>query len=210
MACLETLLRQNASSHTHLWPRQILGVRVGLAGVNALGFREAPPKKRLLVISETDGCFVDGLSAATACAVGHRTLRLEDYGKVAATFVRVDNGRAVRVAPGLNLRERAFAYAPGEARPYFAQLRAYQLMPEEELLSIQEVGLKTPVERMMSRPGLRVNCSGCGEEIINERGVQRDGLTLCRPCAGDGYYRPALVYTFKISPFAFKEPGLRG
>jgi formylmethanofuran dehydrogenase subunit E len=41
---------------------------------------------RLLVISETDGCAVDGLIAATGCRVGSRTLRIQDFGKVAAIF----------------------------------------------------------------------------------------------------------------------------
>ena len=199
MPSLEPLLRKSEASHTHLCPRQILGVRIGLAGMKALGFSAAPVKKQLLVISEMDGCFVDGLTAATGCTVGHRTLRVEDYGKVAATFVRVDTRRAMRVAPDLDLRERAFEYAPGELRRYFAQLRAYQIMPDEEMVSIEEVGLNTPLERIVSKPGHRVNCSGCGEEIMNERGVLREGLRLCRACAGEGYYQPSLVYALKAS-----------
>ncbi len=83
------LLDKSMQDHDHLCPRQILGVRIGLAGMKALGFTEPPTKKQLLVISETDGCFVDGVIAATNCTVGHRTLRVEDYGKVAVTFVDV-------------------------------------------------------------------------------------------------------------------------
>lgn len=199
MPSLEPLLRKSAACHTHLCPRQVLGVRIGLAGLKALGFCASPVKKRLLVISEMDGCFVDGLTAATGCTVGHRTLRVEDYGKVAATFVGVETRRAVRVAPDLDLRERAFAYAPGEPRRYFAQLQAYQTMPDQEMLTIEEVGLNTPLERIISRPGQRVNCSECGEEIMNERGVLREGQQLCRACAGEGYYQPALAYALKTS-----------
>ena len=101
---LHVLLEKAANDHHHLCPRQVLGVRIGLAGMNALGFVEPPTNKRLLLISETDGCFVDGLWAATNCSVGHRTLRVEDYGKTAAVFVDVISGRAVRVA-----RRPAFA-----------------------------------------------------------------------------------------------------
>lgn len=194
MRSLELLLSKSKQSHTHLCPRQILGVRIGLAGMNATGFVDPPVKKKLLAISETDGCFVDGLSAATGCTVGHRTLRVEDYGKVAATFVNVQTGHAVRVAPAGNVRDRAFAYAPGERRPYFAQLRAYRVMPEEELLIFQQVRLNVSVGRMISRAGWRVNCSMCGEEIINEREILRDGLILCLACDGRGYYQPALPY----------------
>ena len=43
--------------------------------------------KRLYTFVETDGCFADGVMVATGCSLGHRTLRLIDYGKVAATFV---------------------------------------------------------------------------------------------------------------------------
>ena len=183
------LLEKSMQDHDHLCPRQILGVRIGLAGMKALGFDEPPTKKRLLVITETDGCFVDGLIAATDCTVGHRTLRVEDYGKVAATFVDVKTGRTVRVAPALDVRERAYAYAPDEPRHYFAQMQAYQVMPDEEMFAIQEVVLNASVQEIVSRPGVRVNCDVCGEEIMNEREVKQEGLTLCRACAHGGYYQ---------------------
>ena len=183
------LLEKSMQDHDHLCPRQILGVRIGLAGMKALGFDEPPTKKRLLVITETDGCFVDGLIAATDCTVGHRTLRVEDYGKVAATFVDVKTGRAVRVAPALDVRERAYAYAPSEPRHYFAQMQAYQVMPDEEMFAIQEVTLSVPVAKIISRAGVRVNCDVCGEEIMNEREIKQEGLTLCHTCAQGGYYQ---------------------
>lgn len=192
MLSLELLLHKSAISHTHLCPRQILGVRIGLAGMNALHFSDHPEKKRLLIISETDGCFVDGITAATGCTVGHRTLRVQDYGKVAATFIDTQTCRAVRVAPLPDIREKANTYAPGEPRRYFAQMRAYQVMTNDEMLTLQEVILGTPVKQIISRPGVRVNCEVCGEEIINNREILCDGLTLCRACDGDSYYQPLM------------------
>ena len=192
------LLEKSMKDHDHLCPRQILGVRISLAGMKAVGFTEQPMKKQLLVISETDGCFVDGITAATGCTVGHRTLRVEDYGKVAAAFVNVNTGHAVRVAPRLDVRERASAFVPEEARHYFAQLQAYQAMPDEEMLSIEEVMINTPIEQILSRPGIRVNCDICGEEIMNEREVHFEELTCCRSCAGNGYYQSLLTYPFQI------------
>jgi formylmethanofuran dehydrogenase subunit E len=137
---------------------------------------------------ESDGCFADGVTAATDCTVGHRTLRVEDYGKTAAVFVDTLTGRAVRVAPALDVRQKAYAYAPDEPRHYFAQMQAYQIMPDDEMFTVSEVQLKTPIEVIVSRPGVRVNCDVCGEEIINEREIKREGLTLCRACAGGAYY----------------------
>jgi formylmethanofuran dehydrogenase subunit E len=188
MTDLQSLLAISSSHHNHLCPRQILGVRIGLVGAKALGLEPPLSDKRLLVILETDGCFADGITAATGCTVGHRTLRVEDYGKIAATFVDTHTGRALRVAPCPDCRQRAYAYAPDEPRHYFAQMQAYQVMPDDELLTIQEVELATPVGQIISRPGLRVNCAACGEEIVNERQVIHEGLTLCLHCAGHSYY----------------------
>lgn len=196
---LSDYLEKSASQHSHLCPRQILGVRLGLAGMKALGFDSPPPKKRLLVIVETDGCFADGVTAATDCTIGHRTLRVEDYGKTAATFVDTVTGQAVRVAPQLDIRQKAYAYAPNEPRRYFAQMQAYQIMPDEEMFTITPVALNTPIEAILSRPGVRVNCDVCGEEIINEREIRRDGLTLCRACAHDGYYQKIAAAHFTLS-----------
>jgi formylmethanofuran dehydrogenase subunit E len=192
------LLEKSMQDHDHLCPRQILGVRIGLAGLRGLGFDEPPAKKELLVISETDGCFVDGLIAATSCTVGHRTLRVEDYGKVAATFVDTRTGRALRVAPRWDIRQQACVRAPTEPRHYFAQLHAYQVMPDAEMLTVREVILNTPVRKILSKPGLRVNCDVCGEEIMNEREVLQNGLKLCLTCAHGGYYQSARVRKFSL------------
>lgn len=186
---IERLIEISNRDHSHLCPRQILGIRIGMAGMKMLGFSDAPAKKELLVIVETDGCFVDGVSAPTGCTVGHRTLRVEDYGKVAATFVDVKTGRAVRVSPRLDVRQRACEFVPEETRHYFAQMKAYQTMPDDDMLTIQEVTLTMPIGEIVVRAGVRVNCDVCGEEIINEREVHQQGLTLCRPCAAGGYYQ---------------------
>jgi formylmethanofuran dehydrogenase subunit E len=194
---LAQILEKSMQDHDHLCPRQILGARIGMAGMKTLNFTELPKKKELLIISETDGCFVDGVIAATGCMVGHRTLRVEDYGKVAATFVDTRTGYAIRIAPRLDIRERAAAFVPTEPRHYFAQMQAYQSMPDEEMFTMQEVCLNTSIEQIVSRPGIRVNCDVCGEEIMNEREIKQGGLNLCRACASSGYYQvPILLAAF--------------
>ncbi|OQA45743.1 MAG: FmdE, Molybdenum formylmethanofuran dehydrogenase operon [Chloroflexi bacterium ADurb.Bin325] len=190
---LKQLLQQAAARHSHLCPRQVLGVRIGLAGAAALGLPGPRRDKRLLVILETDGCFADGVETATGCTVGHRTLRVEDYGKIAATFIDVKTEQALRIIPRLDVRQRAAAYAPGETRRYFAQLAGYQVMPDEELLAVQTVQLTRPAAEIVSRPGVRVNCATCGEEIVNEREVLVDGRPLCHACAYGGYYATSIA-----------------
>jgi formylmethanofuran dehydrogenase subunit E len=189
---LQPLFDKSARDHSHLCPRQILGVRMGLYGMKSLGFDLPPAKKRLLVIVESDGCFADGISAATNCTVGHRTLRVEDYGKTSATFVDVKTSCSLRLAPMLDIRQRASASVDDETRHYFAQMKAYQTMTDEEMFSVTEVRLSASIESIISRPGMRVNCDACGEEIINERETHKDGMILCRACAGVVYYQPSL------------------
>ncbi len=188
MPDINQLLELASARHNHLCPRQVLGVRMALAGAAALDLEIPRQDKRLLVIAETDGCFIDGLEVAAGVSPGHRTLRIEDYGKVAATFVDVKSGGALRLAPRSDVRQRAQDYTPEEQRHYYAQLQAYQVMPDEELFSITPVTLAIPAAQIVSRPGVRVNCCVCGEEIINEREIVYQGLCYCRACFGQGYY----------------------
>jgi formylmethanofuran dehydrogenase subunit E len=75
-------------------------------------------------------------------------------------------------------------------------MQAYQIMPASEMFAITEVQLVANIADILSRPGLRVDCEVCGEEIMNEREVKQNGLTLCRTCAGASYYRmPVYIKT---------------
>jgi formylmethanofuran dehydrogenase subunit E len=186
---LRPYLEEAGKLHSHLCPRLVLGVRMALAGALALGLEIPRQDKGLLVIAETDGCFLDGLAVTAGVSPGHRTLRIEDYGKVAATFVDVQTGAATRLAPRPDVRVRARDYAPGETRHYFAQLAGYQIMPDHELFSMTPVVLSTPVTDLISRAGVRTTCVVCGEEIINEREIVVDGMAYCRSCWGQTYYQ---------------------
>lgn len=189
MAEFKALLEKSAALHQHLCPRQILGVRMGLLASHWLGLNIPQPDKRLLTIVETDGCFVDGLAVATGCHVGRRTLRVLDFGKVAATFVDTQTGRAVRIAPSAQSRRLAKTYAPEAESRWHAYLYGYQRIPDDRLFTVQPVTLEVSLAEILSKDGYRVTCAVCGEEIINEREVCHEGLTLCRPCAGERYYR---------------------
>ncbi len=188
MIDLEALLKASAARHDHLCPRQVLGVRAGLAGLSSLDLPFPVENKSLLVIVETDGCFTDGIEVATGATIGHRTLRVEDYGKIAATFIKVASGESVRVSPRLDVRQHALDFAPGEVNQYNGQLLAYRSMPDFELFDIREVELSVSPQKIISQAGVRAQCDNCGEDIINEREVHRAGFTLCRACAGPVYY----------------------
>ncbi len=185
---LDAVLRESEKHHGHVCPRQVLGARMGLLAAELLAVPLRQKAKTLLVFVETDGCFADGIVAATGCSLGHRTMRLIDVGRVAATFAAIETERAIRIAPNLNARQAALDLIDNPRSRWHAYLEAYQIMPNDALFTVQEVTLSFTVKEMLSRPGWRATCDECGEEIINEREIQREGRTLCKVCAGDRYY----------------------
>ncbi len=190
MKTLQTLLDESAVRHSHLCPRQVLGVRMGMWAGELLGLDLPQADKRLLVIAETDGCTVDGIAVSTGCSAGRRTLRIEDYGKVAAAFIDTQTGNALRLVPQGHARQEAAALAPEAQGAWQAQLLGYQRIPAETLFKVQAIRLLTPVEKIISRPGAKAVCAVCSEEINNEREILVGGRILCRSCASEAYYEP--------------------
>jgi formylmethanofuran dehydrogenase subunit E len=186
---LEEMLAEVAAMHKHLCPRQVLGVRMGLYAAELLGLEAPQSNKRMLAFVESDGCFADGVSVATGCTLGHRTMRLVDYGKVAVTVVDSKTGRALRLAPEADVRKRAADITPHAPNRWTGQLEGYQKIVSEELITVQEVELNLDVKAIVGKPGIRVNCAVCGEEILNQREVLKGEQTLCQSCAGEGYWR---------------------
>ncbi len=193
---LEELLELSAMRHKHLCPRQILGVRIGLCGLRQLELVDANymprfdnKRKQLLTIVETDGCGADGIAIATDCYVGRRTLRVVDYGKVAATLINRQTGQAVRVWPSPKSRELAAAIVPKTKSRWHAYLLGYQRMSSADLLCVEPVQLTQTIEEIISRPNLRAICEQCSEEVMNEREVMVNGRNLCQSCAGNSYYK---------------------
>jgi formylmethanofuran dehydrogenase subunit E len=186
MRALDLILHESASRHKHLCPRQVLGARMGLYAAELLGLDLPRKDKRLLVVAEMDGCAVDGLIAATGCRVGSRTLRILDFGKVAATFTDTSTEETIRSFHGGSTFSGC-DHAPAARNKWEAMLFGYQVMPASELFDVQYVKLDMPLSQLISRPGRKVTCEVCGEEVINGREVLTNGMTLCRACAGEGY-----------------------
>lgn len=162
----------------------VLGARLALTGVGALGIDWPDTRKRLLVVAETDRCAVDALQAVTGCRPGKRTLRLLDYGKLAATFIDTWNGRAIRVAVRGDARERIGEWAPeGISGRHERQRQAYLRMPHAALFLQTAVPADVSQFDLPGPPRRRVVCARCREEVSDGRDVVTDGGTFCRPCA---------------------------
>ena len=97
---LDEYLRDAERAHGHLCAGQVLGVRMAMLGLQKLGIEDphGNDRKRLVTFVEIDRCATDAVAVVTGCRLGKRALKFRDWGKVAATFVDVSNGKAIRVA----------------------------------------------------------------------------------------------------------------
>ncbi|MCL5024505.1 MAG: FmdE family protein [Nitrospirae bacterium] len=186
------LLEESIKIHGHLCPGQVLGVKMSMLGLREIGISNPKGKDRksIIVFVEMDRCATDAVQSVTGCSLGHRTMKFMDYGKMAATFVNLKTGRAIRVVAKEEPRQKAKEYFPEIENKYEAQLEAYKVMADNELFDVMEVRVKINPEDMPGRPLKRVPCMRCGEFVQDMREVHRDGNVFCRPCAAAGYYEP--------------------
>ncbi len=184
---LDRALREAEAFHGHLCPGQVLGVRLAMVGVKAVGIENPTRSKKLITWVEIDRCGADAVQTVTGCKPGKRTLKLVDYGKLAATFLNTETGVAVRVSARSDSRARAAELYPHLER-HGAQMAAYRTLPEAELFDIQPVSVELGEFDRPGKPGVRVNCTVCGEEVNDHRHIDGDDGPMCRPCASGAYY----------------------
>lgn len=188
---LEDHLSEAAAFHGGECPGQTLGVRMARAGLEQIGIDDPLSdawRKNIMVYVEIDRCAADAMMAVTGCRVGKRTLKIIDHGIMAATFINLKTGKAVRVVAREEARDLAPRYTPDEKNKYEQQRLAYRVMPEQELLSFEEVKVDIPPEDMPGSPISRVNCEKCGDTVVDMREVVADGVILCRPCVRGSYF----------------------
>ncbi len=192
----ETLLQESVTMHGHLCAGQVLGVRMSLLGLRNIGISDpkGADRKNLIVFVEMDRCAADAVQSVTGCSLGKRSMKFLDYGKMAATYLNLKTGKAVRVFAREDSREKAKVYFPDIENRYAGQLEAYKIMTDAELFDAMEVAVKMPPEDMPGRPMRRVRCDSCGEYVQDMREVCRDGKVLCVPCARGGYYEVKNVF----------------
>ena len=188
----EDLLEESTRIHGHICAGQVIGVRMSMIGLREIGIADpkGTERKSLYVLVEIDRCATDAIQSVTGCCLGKRSLKWLDYGIMAATFVNLGTGQAVRITAREEARELAGKYSPQVEGKYKQQLEAYRIMPEEELFTIQQVSVTIPACDMPGRPMQRVQCEGCGDWVQDCREVVKDGRTLCRGCAFGRYYKP--------------------
>ncbi len=189
MRSLAEYLDLAAQVHGHLCAGQVLGVRLAMLGLRELGIDDpVAERKRLVTYVEIDRCVTDAVALVANCRLGKRALKFRDWGKVAATFVDLQTGRAVRVAAKESSKQTAREMFP-ELEREAGQQKAYAQLSDEILFAKKWVKVEVQPEDLPGFKGPRVICAECGEGINFKREVTRDGRTLCRSCAGEKYYK---------------------
>ena len=195
MESFEELLRQAEIAHGHLCAGQILGVRMALLACRRLGVEEprGADRKKLVSFVEIDRCATDAIGLVTGCRLGKRALKFRDWGKMAATFVNLATGQAVRIVALENSRELARQRYPEIENKGQQQMKAYRELTDDELFREQRVTVELPAREMPGYKGERVTCAECGEGVNFDRFVEREGHRLCLSCADPGlrYWRAA-------------------
>jgi formylmethanofuran dehydrogenase subunit E len=185
---LDEYLQLAAVAHGHLCAGQVLGVRLAMLGLRELGITDPiAERKRIVTYVEIDRCMTDAIGLVANCRLGKRALKFRDWGKVAATFVDLQTGRAIRIAAKESSKEIARNMFP-EMTKDAGQQKAYAELSEEVLFDKKWVKIEVKAHDLPGYKGPRVVCAECGEGINFAREVLQDGRTLCRACAGEGYY----------------------
>jgi formylmethanofuran dehydrogenase subunit E len=187
---LDELLRDAEVAHGHLCAGQVLGVRLAILGLQLLGIDDPHGKdrKRLITFVEIDRCATDAVAVVTGCRLGKRALKFRDWGKVAATFIDLGSGRAVRVCARESSKALARQMYPEIESKNQQQMLAYREMDDDQLFDVRWVKVSLPPEELPGYKGERIVCEQCGEGINFQREVRRQGRILCRACAGECYY----------------------
>ena len=192
MESFDELLAMAETAHGHLCAGQILGVRMAMLGCHRLGVEEprGRDRKRLVTFVEIDRCATDAVAVVTGCRLGKRALKFRDWGKVAATFVDVSNGKAIRIAAKESSKALARQMHPEIADKNQQQMLAYREITDDDLFATQWVKVDLPPEEFPGYKGERVVCDACGEGINFRREVRTEEKVFCRACAGERYYQP--------------------
>ena len=205
---IDSLLHEAEIAHGHLCAGQVLGVRMAMLALQHLRIPDPrsrllrdgslnPDRKRLVTFIEIDRCASDAIGVVTGCRLGKRALKHRDLGKMAATFVDLnerldeDDYKALRVVALESSKTRARDLYP-DLDKNTQQMRAYRELPDEELFSSAWVRVSLPQSEFPGYRGQRILCTRCGEGVSFDRFIARDGEHLCLSCAdpSTAYYRP--------------------
>jgi formylmethanofuran dehydrogenase subunit E len=202
---LHRLLRISGMLHGHYCSFSALGVKAGARAMKELGIRKSIGMEEVVAIVETNSCFSDGVQIVTGCTFGNNGLIYRDYGKTAFTLAkRTGEGLRIAVKPdcvqeqapeAVALFRKVIVERQGTEEDQ-ARVRAlwvdisFKLLDvsDDDVFFINRVDIEVP---SYARIFDSVNCSICGENVMEPRARIKAGKPVCLPCSGQEYYQLA-------------------
>jgi formylmethanofuran dehydrogenase subunit E len=184
--------------HGHKCPAMPMGLRAGIAALEALGVERATDGQ-LMALVEIDSehcatCYADGVMMATGCTFGKGNIRKLGYGKFVLTLIDNKTGRSVRVATRnevikrnqesefIQLRKKGI---PASKIPSELIDPAVDFILAEPIENLYKVGPIVDVQVTPGRPhdfNTHI-CEECGEVMVERYARMKNGNLVCIPCA---------------------------
>jgi formylmethanofuran dehydrogenase subunit E len=184
--------------HGHKCPAMPMGLRAGLAALEALGVeRAADGQLTALVEIDRDHCatcYADGIQMATGCTFGKGNIQKLGYGKFAVTLIDNKTGRSVRVltrnetiqkskeSEFIQFRKKgvpASKIEPGLVTPLV------DFILSSSVVRLFEIGMVKEGKPPVGRPHdfNTIICEGCGETVVERYARVKNSKIVCMPCA---------------------------
>lgn len=198
---LKGLLEKAGELHGHFCNYLAYGVMAGYIAVRELGVKSTGMEE-VIAIVETNNCFSDGVQMVTGCSFGNNALIYKDLGKTAMTLAKREDGSAIRIILDPDYENSLEKEYP-EAYELWNKIvvRREEAKPEEYMkmmMLFHEMTLKElskPMNQMFRIKKMKinlpdyapifatVNCSICGENVMETRARIKNNKPICIECA---------------------------
>jgi len=152
--------------HGHLCPGVLIGYRASLIALRQLGTSRSVDEE-LVATVYTSSCAADAVQVMTGCTFGKGNLIFRDLGKHVFLFSKRGEPQSLRIALRYGVLDREAA-------------KTLLDMPDDMLYKIDRVEFEPPPP---ARIYPIIQCSICGEGVMEPRVRVKDGKLVCLECA---------------------------
>jgi formylmethanofuran dehydrogenase subunit E len=194
----DELYKVGLALHGHKCPAMPLGLRAGLAALEALGVQRAPDGQ-LTALVEIDRnhcstCFADGVQVTTGCTFGKGNIRSLGYGKFGLTLIDNKTGRSVRVVAMPEAIRRSqqsefIEYRKKGVPASQVDVKLVEPLIDKVLSEKTDVLFKVEPIKQTQVPPMpphafdTILCAECGEVTVERYARVKHGKIVCMPCA---------------------------
>ncbi len=189
----EEELKAVIAFHGHWCPGLATGIRISEVALEEFG---KSSDEEIVAVAESDNCAVDAVQFLTGCSVGKGNLILKNIGKIAFSFYRRSDGKAIRivsksnVARGTNDEYRGLQDKRNQGTITEGEIARLQELRREHCANILESDLDElfvtgrPIDPVPPFAPMKksLECSECKEMVMETKARFSDGRTLCPHC----------------------------